>query len=144
MSALSETVKAIALARLTSLGFAAEDVNAEIDIVVDDVAQSVCNYCNISEVPLELRYVWSNMVVDYFRWLLTLKKKLTEGNGNPGESSTSTVLTSIKEGDTTLAFAADTIAQETQALNAHTLAGSVDRIVMNYTDQLNRFRKVVW
>lgn len=114
-----------------------------LDEPIDEVRQAICNYCNIDFVPAELKYVWANMAVDYFRWVDSLAASHSAGAILPGKSVPSRV-SSLKEGDTTIGFNADTSSQFSQAGNAHAIGAVLDQVVMNYRDQLNRFRKVVW
>lgn len=99
---------------------------------IDEVEQSIKNYCNIDTVPEELKFVWISMTMDYLRWVPPYKKDPTSGNGSP------IALTSLREGDTNLGFSIDTHAI------AHSSQNVLDQIVLNYQDQLNRFRRVVW
>lgn len=146
----------IVLNKLTMLGYAdptpltpsgrksRADVPHPLDEPIDEVHQAICNYCNIDCVPEELKYVWANMVVDYWRWSTSVAGS---GSGTPGKPNLSTVaitVASLKEGDTTIGFSADTASQSAQSGNAHSMAAVLDQVVMNYLDQLNRFRRVVW
>lgn len=112
----------------------AEGILAPADITsyIDEVEMSIKNYCNIDSVPEELKFVWVSMTMDYFRWLQASKPDPSSGNVSP------TVLTSLREGDTSLGFSVDTSAI------AHSSQNVLDQVVLNYQDQLNRFRKVVW
>ena len=125
--ALKDDVRVGVLTRLQAFGVNVEDPTT----FVDEVEQAIMNYCNITAVPIELKFVWMSMVVDYLRWMDSLKPS-PSGNVAP------TALSSIREGDTTLGFSVNASG------NAHNLQGVLDQVVMNYQDQLNRFRKVVW
>ena len=111
--------------------------------LVNEVEEAICNYCNISQVPSELKHVWANMAIDLLRWYLSVAGTQSEG-GTPSVSTAPVMMSSLKEGDTTIGFSADVSSQRSKAENAHNIAGSIDQVVMNYQDQLNRFRKVVW
>ena len=39
-----------------------------LKITVDEIEQTILNYCNINEIPKELTYTFANMVVDLFRY----------------------------------------------------------------------------
>lgn len=126
------------------LGLKLPEEPSVLDEPIDEVRQAICNYCNIDFVPAELKYVWANMVVDYLRWAVSLAASGSAGAVAPGGSTTATIVSSLKEGDTTIGFSADTASQSSQAGNAHAIGAVLDQVVMNYLDQLNRFRKVVW
>lgn len=126
--------------RLKDLGY---DVPSSLESYVDEVELSINNYCNTSSVAEDLKFVWVNMLVDYLRWVVRIAA--SKGNtSSPGSSSTPTILTSLKEGDTTLGFSADTAGKASQEASAHKVASSLDQVVMNYADALNKHRRVVW
>ena len=131
--ALREEVAMAAIERLSLLGSA---VPQSLNSLVEEVEVAILNYCNILQVPTELKFVWMNMVLDYYKWITQTSKA---NANNSGENSTPTYLSSIKEGDTSLNFAEADPNKE-----AHVQAKVLDRIVLNYEDALNRFRKVVW
>ena len=79
-------------------------ISGDTTSYVDEVEQSIKNYCNIDAVPEELKFVWISMVMDYFRWIHSSKPDTSSGNASP------TVLTSLREGDTNLGFSVDTSA----------------------------------
>lgn len=138
MSALRESVTEMARKKLLALGV---DVPADLDISVEEVEQSILNYCNIFQVPAELKFTWVAMVVDLSRWEASVKKA---SEASPSKSDTPTILSSLKEGDVTLGFSADTSSTEYQARNAHKISNALDQVVLNYKDSLNRFRRLVW
>ena len=121
----------------------------QLQMLVEEVELSILNYCNIAEVPEALKFVWANMVVDYWRYLceLATSNASSESEIEPGSSSTATMVTSIREGDTQISFAADpksSSSNTSYAGNAHTMSGVLDSIVLNYNDSLNKFRRIVW
>ena len=139
MSKLKDSVANVVLQRVAQYDIAPP---TDLDSYVDEVELAIQNYCGISQVPAELKFVWVCMVIDYLRWVERQKKP--SSGSRPQQSSTPTVLSSIKEGDTTLGFSADTAATEYQVGNSHKMTDVLDRIVMNYENALNRFRRVVW
>ena len=141
MAKLEDFVKETALQRLTDLGYEAP---SDITSYVEEVGMAINNYCNTTSVAVELKFTWVNMVVDYLRWVVRIAKSKDDAASTPGSSSTGTILTSLKEGDTTLGFSADASGKAAKEENAHEVASSLDQVVMNYTDSLNRFRRVVW
>lgn len=91
---------------------------------IEEVEQSILNYCNISIVPDELRFVHANMVVD-----------LVKGNQRDASEDGSFSVKSIKEGDATVQFGGVKIDSYEQAMKD---------LLFNYKEQLNRFRKLRW
>lgn len=121
----------------------------QLQMLVEEVELSILNYCNIAEVPEALKFVWANMVVDYWRYLCELATSNASSGSEtePGSSTSATMVTSIREGDTQISFAADSKSSSSNtsyAGNAHTMSGVLDSIVLNYNDSLNKFRRIVW
>ena len=121
----------------------------QLQMLVEEVELSNLNYCNIAEVPEALKFVWANMVVDYWRYLCELATSNSSSGSEtkPGSSTSATMVTSIREGDTQISFAEDSKSSSSNtgyAGNAHTMSGVLDSIVLNYTDALNKFRRIVW
>jgi len=45
-----------------------ESINEELAIFnINKVEQFILNYCNISEVPLELEFVWTSLALEYYQ-----------------------------------------------------------------------------
>ena len=141
--ALRSEVRQTVQSKLALMGFTVPEPATPLDEPLDEVRQAICNYCNIDFVPLELKYVWANMVVDLWRWMQSLAVD-NSSSGQPNVSGMSVMVSSLKEGDTTVNFSAATSAHSVQAGSAHSIAGALDQVVTNYQDQLNRFRRVVW
>lgn len=92
-----------------------------LQFILDDVTETICNYCHLPEMPEGLENTAYRMAMDICR---------AEGIG-AGEAPAGNV-TSIKEGDTTVAFK--------QAASESFYTASV---LKNYTVQLNRYRRFV-
>lgn len=91
---------------------------------IDEVEQSILNYCNISKVPDALLYVHANMVVDFIK---------SQNRNNDSEEQRA--VTSIKEGDVTVQFG---------SVKKETGEQVMENILFDYKDQLKRFRKLRW
>lgn len=149
MLALKNKVEGIVRYKLESLGI--KDFG-NLQFPIDEVMQAIQNYCNIKRVPHDLRYTWANMTVDLIRWQLEVKTDNAASDENsPGGDSSSLLAgkaTSIKQGDTTVAFGASESSQSAKNINAHNMGagddGILDKIVMNYVDSLNKFRQIHW
>ena len=85
---------------------------------MDDVEETIQNYCNQARVPDGLANTAYRMAADLYR------------HDRPGGEEAPVMVDSISEGDTSTGF--------TSASDA--LSG----ILKDYQGQLNRYRKVVW
>ena len=141
---LRARVAAIVTGRLARLGLISptppDPSYAEDDYIdlIEEIEQAIKNYCNIYVIPEELKYVWAGMVVDYVQWLA--KAAVSEEDAESGSSGARTFMSSIRVGDTTIGFSADSIAEKERA--GHLMR--MGEFVFNYEDSLNRFRRVVW
>lgn len=103
------------------LGIPAEDASRDIPLqfALEDVEETILNYCNLKKMPAGLTNTAYRMAVDLYR------------NDRPGEGSAPVAVASISEGDTSTSF--------TSAADA--LNGG---ILKDYRAQLNRYRKLGW
>lgn len=99
----------------------AEYTTADVQAVIDEIEMVITEYCNIETVPNGLKFTWVNMSVDLYK-----------STYPDAEGEDSSIVTSIKVGDTQLNFGA----------GPHRV--DVDKITMNYTAQMNRYKKVRW
>lgn len=98
--------------------------DALLTIYIDEVAQTIKTYCNREDIPEELKYVHANMVVDFIKGI----ERSEDPEGN-------TSVASIKEGDATVQFGSARIESRERA---------TERLLFNYSNQLNSFRKMRW
>ena len=105
------------------LGIAIDDTtqDANLEFILDDVEESILNYCNIKELPPGLTNTAYRMAIDLYR---------CENIGE--EESPIGSVSSIKEGDTQTNF------------NKSVDDNFKDTVMKNYYGQLNRYRKLVW
>lgn len=103
------------------LGIPEDDLSQDIPLqfVMDDVEETIRNYCHLKEVPAGLASTSYRMAIDLYRY------------DRPGERDAPVSVSSISEGDTSTSF--------TSAADA--LTGG---ILQDYRGQLNRYRKVGW
>ncbi len=103
------------------LGIPAEDPGQDgiLQFVMDDVEETILNYCHLDELPAGLKNTACRMAVDLYRY------------DRPGEGSAPVAVSSVSEGDTSTSF--------TSAAGA--LQGG---ILKNYRAQLNSYRKLRW
>lgn len=93
--------------------------DASLQFVIDDVEETIKNYCNLGEIPEGLRNTSYRMAIDLYRC------------DGPGESSEPVAVTSISEGDRSTSF----------VMASEAMKGT---ILKDYQGQLNRYRKLGW
>mgnify|MGYP001434125449 CR=1 FL=1 len=114
-----------------------EYTDVQIQVYVDEVLQNIKNYCNIPKVPVvPLRFTIINMTVDLLEYMYERTKAST--NTSIEDIDVSDV-SSISVGDTSIDIG-NTSNQRNKALRSH--KNNLDRIIMNYTAQLNKFRRL--
>lgn len=91
---------------------------------IEEVGQSIMNYCNREDIPSGLRYVHANMVVD----LIKAEKRKVDPDAQTGVKS-------IKEGDVSVEFG---------AVNVESRERATEKLLYDYSKQLNSFRKLRW
>lgn len=94
-----------------------------LDMYLEEVRQSILTFCNRTDIPTELNFVYANMVID-----------LIAGENNKTNSEANRVVTSIKEGDTQISYGSSISASESSTIE----------ILNNYKSQLLRYRKLRW
>lgn len=104
------------------------EATEEIDLAIKQAEQTIKNYCNIDEVPEDLAFVCADMAVDI------ILGKGVPSLGDNLEAETSAPIKALTLGDMKIEY--DNVAKE------HTV--NLDRLVMNYVDQLNGFRRMTW
>lgn len=103
------------------LGITGTDKDNVLTFILDDVEETIKNYCNIDEVPKGLFHTSVRMAVDLYR------------NENLGhEEAALGSVSSISEGDTSTSF------QKSVDDNFK------DTLLKDYRKTLNRYRKVVF
>ena len=103
------------------LGLPEEDASQDVllHFILDDVEETVKNYCNLDAVPDGLVNTAYRMAVDLYR------------HDRPGVEDAPVRVASISEGDTSTSFASA----------ADALGGG---ILKDYQGQLNRYRRMRW
>lgn len=112
-------------------------IDDEIIVHIKEVEQSIINYCQIPQVPPQLHFVWANMAVDII--LYSIEMNYTPQD--PLDGLDVSDLSSVKVGDTSV-YIGDKYRsnQRSRILQSHN--ANLDEIVMNYTKQLNQFRRI--
>lgn len=104
------------------LGISIDDTSKDVllQFTIEDVEETIKNFCNIDEVPEGLVNTGYRMAIDLYR------------NENLGdESNPLGSISSISEGDTSTSFRSN--ATEFK-----------DSLLKNYQAQLIKYRKLVW
>lgn len=112
-------------------------LDAEILVYIHEVEQAIMNYCRIPRVPTQLNYVWANMSVDLILYAI----EMNNIPDDPLDALDVSDLSSVKIGDTSV-FVGDKYRsnQRSRILQSHN--ANLDEITMNYTKQLNQFRRI--
>lgn len=131
-----------------------EGVNPNIDVdinllqsIIEEAEYKIRNFCNIKKIPYSLKFVWTNIVFDYFMHLDTLKDIRTQSKGSADGVDIKNMMgniRTIKEGDTMIeSFDREDVEDyQKKYLNARNL--NLDDFVLNYKVDLYDFRKLRW
>lgn len=114
----------------------------EYAVAIDEAAVEIKNYCNITgDIPDGLKYTWANMAVDLVLYRYYRNKETLGADGK--NSLQPSLVSSMSIGDTSVTFgkagSSDGAYSEAKAHVAN-----LDDLLMNYKDQLNKYRKMVW
>lgn len=107
------------LKRLLGIPEGETSQDASLEFIIDDVTETILNYCNLEELPAGLINTAYRMAMDLYRY------------DRPGDSDVPVTVAAISEGDTSTSF--------TSAADA--LNGG---LLKDYQGQLNRYRKLRW
>lgn len=134
------TVIEIVSAKVKALITAGAITDVDIQLAVDETAQSIRTYCNIDvsiPLPVELNFTHANMAVDLLKHTYAVNSTDLDAEVDAAEVS------SIKIGDTQIQLnGASTTNARAAALRSH--KATLDDVVMNYREQLNKFKRMVW
>lgn len=91
-----------------------------LQLTISQIEETIKNYCNVEEVPEELKNTAYRMAMDIYR------------NEQPGETEKPQAVKSVSIGDTSTSFG--------DAASSN----YVQSILKDYKGQLNRYRRVVF
>ncbi len=101
-----------------------------ISTYIEEIERRILHYCGIRTVPDGLKFTWTSMVIDAIRIDLP----------NVGEiSDTVGGAESVKVGDTQVSPARGSGGDV-----SNTSKSVIDKVVLNYSIDLNRYRKLRW
>lgn len=134
------TVLEIVSAKVKALLAAGAITDVDIQFAVDETAQSIRTYCNIDVdclLPVELNFTHANMAVDLLKHTYAVNSTDADAEVDAAKVS------SIKIGDTQIQLnGASSTNARAAALRSH--SARLDDITMNYCEQLNKFKRMVW
>lgn len=104
-----------------------------IDFCVQKIEQEIKNFCNVSVVPDGLYQVAVGLVAAEF-----LTAKRASGNLDVEALTLDVPVKGVKEGDTDITFATDTVLSGEQRLNVFLASCNAGR------EQFLRFRRLAW
>ena len=111
-----------------------------MSLAISQVEQEIKNYCNIDKVPEELKFTWASMAVDFLRYQYAATATTASDDNSTFDANE---ISSIKIGDTSIGIGSgSTTDAKNIALKSH--QPHLDSLVLNYKEQLNRFRRLVW
>ena len=117
--------------RLKSLGYEpTENDDFALEFVMDKTEQRIKHFCNISEIPDCLEWVFIEMACGDF---LQAKKSL----GQLTNMQVEQIVKSIEDGDTTVSFQS--------GVDAETVFNNyLDKMINGHVDSLIAHRKLLW
>lgn len=121
------------VAMLTALGVTGADSDPLLDLLLSHVQQRILNKTNQSEIPEGLESVAVYMVVGEY---LNMKKATGDLEGFDLEAAEK----SIQEGDTNITFAIG----EGSLTPEQRLTNLINYLISGRSDELYRYRKLVW
>lgn len=112
-------------------------IDEELMEFIEEVEQSILNYCQIPRVPTQLNYVWANMAVDLIHYFIEVNYTPKD----PLDGLDVSDLSSVKVGDTSV-YIGDKYRSNHRSRTLQSHNANLDEITMNYTKQLNQFRRI--
>lgn len=100
---------------------------AIIDAALEETRVFIQNYCRITCIPTELRFVLANMACDLIKGQYL--RDTASSDSIPIDEAMS-----MSVGDMSISRGSDTIAHKV----------SLDDLLLNYKDQLNKWRRIDW
>lgn len=113
--------------------FTDEDIRAALQ----EVEQTIKNYCCIPVVPEALKYTWCNMSID----LLLYNHEVNTTPDDVLEAFDPSDVSTIKVGDTSISLG-DKYRNNMRSRTLQSHNANLDDIVTNYRAQLNQFRRL--
>ncbi|WP_018306335.1 DNA-packaging protein [Desulfitobacterium hafniense] len=96
---------------------------------IEEIEMRILHYCGIKAVPVGLKFTWASMAIDAVRIDLPNVAEISDTVGGAE---------SIKVGDTQVSPARG------GGDVSNTSKSAIDKVVLNYRIDLNRYRKLRW
>ncbi len=110
-----------------------------VTLSILETEQAILSYCNINEMPESLVFTWANMSIDLIKYQVESTTAPQGGVDNIDMIDVST----LKIGDTQIGLQGGSgSSTRAKALSSH--RPNLDSLVMNYKDQLAKYRRMVW
>lgn len=107
-----------------------------LGLYIEIVTQQILNYCNIKELPEDLKFVAAMMVVDLHK---ELYDEPVDGNGGAGEITGS--VSTVSEAGRTVSFDSSKASSEA-ALKTALATMAAEQKIKDRQTQLDRFKQV--
>lgn len=98
-----------------------------INTYIVEIEWRIKHYCHITDVPDGLKFIWASMVLDVLKSEHSTIKEIGKTIDRGGKN--------IKIGDTSISPASGR-GQEAKS--------AIDSVVLNYSVDLNRYRRMTW
>lgn len=120
------------------------DIDEELmSMAADEIEQVILTFCNLNKVPAALKFAWANMIVDLLNYQLEIDKLHSGIHDDDELEFSSNAISTIDIGDTKVGLGGGaSYDAKDRALRSHN--AYLDDLVMNYREQLMRFRRMVW
>lgn len=112
----------------TRLGLTDDSEDELINSYIEEIGNRIKHYCNIDEIPENLKYVWASIVQHLVFYVQ---------RGYKGETGGS--ISTIKIGDTQT-----TMNQPNKLISPSISNKMIDEIILNFKADLDRYRKLRW
>lgn len=117
--------------RLQALGFTTIPTGTELNFSKNRAESYIKSFCNISEIPQALYYVWCDIACGYFLQDGLLLNNISDIDLSVG------VEKSITEGDVSVTYDGST-SQEDKTKNL------IENLLNGHNSELIKYRKLVW
>lgn len=114
----------------TRLGLIDDNLQPLIDTYIAEIEFRIKHYCNISQLPDDLLFVWASMVIDAVRVDLPNVGEIDDTVGGQGSN--------IKVGDTSVSGGGS------GGGLTNTSKAVIDQVVFDYRADLHHYRRMRW
>lgn len=116
-----------------------EITEAQRLLAIEEMRQEILNYCRISQVPEALYFTQANMAADLLRYEQEANRRPDLDAG--GDAVLAGKVSAISEGDTSVSFGNESAAESDRKHQLGERRTVLDAMILNYREQLQKFRK---